>query len=147
MDDQLRKKMNTITVETTINSPINTVWKLWTEPEHIMKWCQASDDWHAPAATNDLRVDGKFSTTMAAKDKSAQFDFAGVYTKVVPHEIIEYVMADGRKVKLVFEDQGLITKITETFDPEDTNSLEMQRHGWQSILDSFKRYVEGEKNQ
>lgn len=138
--------MNTITVETTISSPVQKVWELWTGPEHIVKWCQASDDWHAPAATNDLRVGGTFSTTMAAKDKSAQFDFAGTYTRVVPHEIIEYVMADGRKVKLVFEDQGLITKVTETFDPEGTNSLELQRQGWQSILDSFRRYVEGEKN-
>jgi len=138
--------MNTITVETTISSPVQKVWELWTGPEHIMKWCQASDDWHAPAATNDLRVGGTFSTTMAAKDKSAQFDFTGTYTRIIPHEIIEYVMADGRKVKLVFEDQGLITKVTETFDPEGTNSLEMQRQGWQSILDSFKRYVEGEKH-
>lgn len=134
--------MNTITVETTINNTVQNVWKLWTEPDHIINWCQASDDWHAPAAKNDLRVGGRFSTTMAAKDKSAQFDFTGEYTKIVPHEIIEYTMDDGRKVKIVFEAQGPVTQITETFDPEGTNSLEKQREGWQAILDSFKRYVE-----
>ncbi|MFZ2206444.1 MAG: SRPBCC family protein [Microgenomates group bacterium] len=138
--------MNTITVETTINNTVQKVWKVWTEPDHIINWCQASDDWHAPAAKNDLRVGGSFSTTMAAKDKSSQFDFAGIYTKVIPNEIIEYVMSDGRKVKIVFEDQGHVTKITETFDPEGTNSLELQRNGWQSILDSFKRYVESRQH-
>ena len=131
-----------ITVETTVNAPIEKVWNYWGKPEHITQWCQASDDWHAPYADNDLKTDGKFKTTMAAKDGSFSFDFEGVYSKVEKHKLIEYEMGDGRKVKVEFEDQGNSTHITETFDPEDTNPIEMQRGGWQAILDNFKKYTE-----
>ena len=131
-----------ITVETVVKAPIEKVWKYWSAPEHITKWCQASDDWHAPKAENDLRVDGKFSTTMAAKDGSVSFDFGGVYTNVEKYKTIEYVMDDGRKVQVQFSSQGDDTKVTETFDPENTNPIEMQRGGWQAILDSFKKHVE-----
>jgi len=131
-----------ITVETVIKAPIEKVWKYWSAPEHITKWCQASDDWHAPKAENDLRVDGKFSTTMAAKDGSVSFDFGGVYTNVEKYKTIEYVMDDGRKVQVQFSSQGDDTKVTETFDPENTNPIEMQRGGWQAILDNFKKHVE-----
>ena len=131
-----------ITVETVVKAPIEKVWKYWSAPEHITKWCQASDDWHAPKAENDLRVDGKFSTTMAAKDGSVSFDFGGVYTKVETYKTIEYVMADGRKVQIQFSSQGDETKVTETFDPENTNPIEMQRGWWQAILDNFKKHVE-----
>jgi uncharacterized protein YndB with AHSA1/START domain len=131
-----------ITVQNTTNAPVEKVWKYWSAPEHITKWCQASDDWHAPYADNDLREGGTFKTTMAAKDGSFSFDFGGVYDKVNEHKLIEYTMGDGRKVKVVFEANGNSTNITETFDAEGTNSIEMQRTGWQAILDNFKKYTE-----
>ena len=132
----------TITVETLIKAPVEKVWKFWSEPKHITQWYQASDDWHAPYAENDLKVNGKFKTTMAAKDGSMSFDFEGIYTNVQPHAVIEYVIGDGRKVKIKFSENGNETKVTETFEAEDTNSIEMQRGGWQAILDNFKKYVE-----
>jgi uncharacterized protein YndB with AHSA1/START domain len=131
-----------ITVEATVNAPIEKVWKLWSEPQHIMQWCQASDDWHVPYADNDLRDNGKFKTTMAAKDGSFSFDFEGVYTTVQPNKLIEYAISDGRKVSIKFSLQGNETKITEIFDAESQNPIEMQRGGWQAILDNFKKYTE-----
>ncbi|HEY0653168.1 MAG TPA: SRPBCC family protein [Chryseosolibacter sp.] len=131
-----------ITVQTTVNAPVKKVWEAWSEPKHITKWCQASDDWHAPKAENDLRTGGKFVTTMAAKDGSVSFDFGGVYSNVKPTSLIEYAMEDGRKVKVIFESIGDKTKVTETFDPESENSIELQRDGWQAILDNFKKYTE-----
>ena len=131
-----------ITVSTTVNAPVEKVWNYWSAPEHITKWCQASDDWHAPFAQNDLQEGGKFVTTMAAKDGSFSFDFGGVYTKLEENKTIEYTMDDGRKVSVQFTDNGGTTAITETFDPEETNSVEMQRSGWQAILDNFKKYTE-----
>lgn len=136
------KQKSAITVETTVKAPVEKVWKYFSEPEHVTKWCQASDDWHAPYADNDLRKDGKFKTTMAAKDGSVSFDFEGVYTHVDPLKAFEYAMADGRNVKVTFTENGDETKVTETFDPEDTNPLEMQRGGWQAILNNFKEYTE-----
>src|SRR5258705_10662995 len=102
-----------ITVEATIKAPMEKVWKYWTEPNHITRWCNASDDWHAPYAENDLQVGGKFKTTMAAKDGSAVFDFEGVYTNIREHELIEYIIGDGREVKIVFSIQGDKTKLVE----------------------------------
>jgi uncharacterized protein YndB with AHSA1/START domain len=131
-----------ITIETTVKSPIEKVWELWTEPKHITQWCAASNDWHAPYAENDLRTDGKFKTTMAARDGSVSFDFEGVYTSVQPYKVIEYAIVDGRKVKIIFSRHGSETKITETFEAENINSIELQRGGWQSILDNFKAYAE-----
>ena len=131
-----------ITVETSVKAPIEKVWKYWSAPEHITKWATASDDWHAPYADNDLRKDGKFKTTMAAKDGSFSFDFEGVYTNVKPNKLIEYVMSDGRKAKIVFEGNDQETKVVETFDPESENPIEMQRGGWQAILNNFKKYTE-----
>lgn len=131
-----------ITIEAVIHAPIEKVWDFWNKPEHIMKWAFASDDWEAPAATNDLRTGGKFSTTMAAKDKSASFEFGGVYSNVQDKELIEYEMGDGRKVKVQFIQSPESVKIIESFDPEKTNPEEMQRAGWQAILDNFKKYVE-----
>ncbi len=131
-----------ITVETTIHAPVQKVWDCWTMPEHITKWCQASDDWHAPAAENDVREGGRFKTTMAAKDGSAGFDFAGTYTAVVPLERIEYVMDDERKVSILFQNVEGGVQVTETFELENENPEEMQRQGWQAILDNFKKYVE-----
>ncbi|KQC02198.1 SRPBCC family protein [Pedobacter sp. Hv1] len=136
------KNRTAITVQTTVNAPVAKVWEAWTKPEHITKWTNASDDWHAPYADNDLRQDGKFKTTMAAKDGSMSFDFEGVYTAVETHQFIAYVMADGRTVKISFTDNGDTTAIVETFDAEETNPIEMQQGGWQSILNNFKKYTE-----
>jgi len=141
------KKMETtnktiITAENTIQAPIEKVWDYWTKPEHITKWSNASDDWHTPWAKNDLRVDGSFVSRMEAKDGSMGFDFGGVYDTIRPKEYIEYTIGDGRKVKVIFTAQGKNTKLTETFEAETTNSPEMQRGGWQSILDNFKKYTE-----
>lgn len=118
------------------------VWDAWYTPAHIMQWCAASDDWHCPKAIGDLRIGGKFRTTMAARDGSASFDFEGVYTDLQRHKQSAYTMADGRTCKVVFKEEDGGTRITETFDPEAQNSVEMQRGGWQAILDRFKAYAE-----
>ena len=131
-----------ITVEATVNAPVEKVWNYWNEPAHITQWCSASDDWHAPYAENDLRKDGKFKTTMAAKDGSFSFDFEGVYTKVEPNKTIDYTMSDGRKVSITFASQGNATHVTETFEAESENSIDMQRAGWQAILNNFKAHTE-----
>ncbi|MNL22951.1 hypothetical protein D3C87_1443150 [compost metagenome] len=111
-------------------------------PEHITKWSFASPDWHTPFAENDLREGGKFKSTMAAKDGSMSFDFEGEYTLVKQNEAIEYVMADGRKVEITFKETPNGVEVIESFDPETVNPEEMQRGGWQAILDNFKSYVE-----
>ena len=134
-----------ITVENTINAPVEKVWECWTKPEHIIKWNNASDDWHAPRAENDLRVGGSFITRMEAKDGSMGFDFGGVYDAVKNNEFIEYTMGDGRQVKITFSAQGNRTRVVESFDAESTNSLELQQGGWQAILDNFKKYTEMNK--
>ena len=131
-----------ITVQTTVNAPVEKVWNFWSEPKHITQWCQASDDWHAPKAENDLRTGGKFSTTMAAKDGSFSFDFGGVYTNVEKNKKLEYTIGDGRKVSVNFNAEGNATGIVERFEAEDTHSIEMQQGGWQAILDNFKAYTE-----
>lgn len=140
---------NAITIETIVKAPIKKVWECWNNPEHITKWAFASDDWEAPAAENDVRVGGKFKTTMAAKDPSASsgqarasFDFTGTYTLVKENEVIEYDMDDGRHVKNEFEETPNGVKIVTTFDPENENSEDMQRSSWQAILDNFKKYTE-----
>lgn len=135
--------MEPITVQATINAPVEIVWQMWTLPEHITKWCFASDDWHCPAAENDARTGGKFSSTMAAKDGSFSFEFGGVYDEVIANKLIKYSMGDGRKVSIAFTmDEDDQTTVTETFDPESQNPIEMQRGGWQAILNNFKKYVE-----
>ncbi|MFC3559353.1 SRPBCC family protein [Pedobacter jamesrossensis] len=132
-----------ITIEAVINVPVEKVWEFWNKPEHIKNWAFASPEWHAPNAENDLREGGKFSTTMAAKDGSMSFDFGGIYTTVNENELIEYTLGDDRRVKIVFQKDGdTTTKVIETFDPESQNPIEMQRGGWQAILDNFKKYVE-----
>ncbi len=131
-----------ITVEATIDAPVDKVWECWTKPEHITQWCAASDDWHAPQAQNDLRIGGSFSTRMEAKDGSFGFDFGGVYDAVRTNEYIEYTMGDGRKVGITFTSNGDSTNVVESFDAENTHPVEMQRGGWQAILDNFKKYTE-----
>jgi uncharacterized protein YndB with AHSA1/START domain len=134
---------NPITVEAVVKAPLSKVWEFWNKPEHIVRWAFASEDWEAPAAENDLRAGGRFKTTMAAKDKSESFDFAGTYTAVHEPEVVEYDMDDQRHVKIEFIESADGVKIVETFDPENENPEEMQRSGWQAILDNFKKYVEG----
>lgn len=131
-----------ITVEKVINAPIEKVWEYWTNPDHITKWSYASEDWHTPWAKNDIRTGGSFSSRMEAKDGSMGFEFGGVYDLVSPNEHIEYTMGDGRKVKVNFTAQGDKTYLVESFDAESQNPVEMQKSGWQAILDNFKKYVE-----
>ncbi|TDO77914.1 uncharacterized protein YndB with AHSA1/START domain [Flavobacterium chryseum] len=131
-----------ITVKNTINASITKVWDFWTLPDHITKWSFASPDWHTPYAENDLREGGKFKSTMAAKDGSMSFDFGGEYTLVEKNKAIEYVLEDGRKVAITFKETPNGVEVIESFDPETQNPEEMQRGGWQAILDNFKSYVE-----
>lgn len=131
-----------ITVKSTINASIDKIWEFWTLPEHIRKWSFASPDWHTPYAENDLKEGGKFKSTMAAKDGSMSFDFEGEYTLVEKNKAIEYIMADGRKVEISFTATPNGVEVTESFDPETQNPEEMQRGGWQAILDNFKSYAE-----
>lgn len=131
-----------ITVQTTVNASLEKVWDFWSNPDHITKWCSASPEWHTPYSENDLREGGKFKSTMAAKDGSMSFDFEGEYTLVKQNEAIEYLIADGRKVEITFKQTTEGVEITENFDPETQNPEEMQRGGWQAILDSFKNYTE-----
>lgn len=134
-----------ITVWTIINAPISIVWKNWTTTDDIIKWNNASDDWQTPRAENDLRAGGKFSYRMEAKDGSVGFDFWGIYDKVVINSQIDYTLGDGRKVKVIFGDLGGKTEVVETFAAETENSIEVQRVGWQAILDNFKKYTETHK--
>lgn len=131
-----------ITVKNTIDAPISKVWEFWTLPEHITKWNTPSPDWHTPYAENDVQEGGKFKSTMAAKDGSMSFDFEGEYTLVKQNEAINYVITDGRKVEISFKQMPNGVEVVESFDPETENSEEMQRGGWQAIMDSFKSYVE-----
>ena len=131
-----------ITVSTVVTAPMHEVWRAYTTPEDIKAWNTASPDWHTTAASVDLRPGGKFSSRMEAKDGSFGFDFAGEYTKVLPHQLIEYAFGD--RVGLVeFKDGAAGVTVTVTFDGEPTHPEEQQRTGWQAILDSFSRHVAG----
>lgn len=131
-----------VTIETTVNADTKKVWDYYSAPEHITKWNFASDDWHCPGAENDLKVGGKFKSRMEAKDGSFGFEFEGIYDEVLDHKKIAYTMPDSRQVTTNFENLNDKTKVTTTFDAEKENSVEMQRAGWQSILNNFKKYVE-----
>ena len=133
----------TLTIETQILAKVTKVWDRFTKAEHITQWNAASDEWHTPKAINDLKVGGRFSYTMAAKDGSMSFDFSGSYTVLKQYEEIAYTLDDGRKVLVSFIDLGEETHIIETFEAESMNPPELQRQGWQSILTNFKKYVEG----
>jgi uncharacterized protein YndB with AHSA1/START domain len=132
----------TITVETTIDAPIGNVWKYWTEPRYIIHWNKASDDWHTTYAENNLQVNGKFLSRMEARDGSWGFDFAGTYTFIDYLKLIRYVMDDGRKVEVSFKTFHNQTVVTEIFEPENEHSHELQKAGWQAILDNFKKFAE-----
>lgn len=131
-----------ITIEAYINSDIDNVWETWINPIHIINWSFASADWHTPHATNDLRKGGTFSSRMEAKDGSMGFDFYGIYDDIVEKKLITYTLGDGRKVRVDFEPSNGGTKVIQTFEAEKENSPEMQREGWQAILNNFKHYIE-----
>ena len=136
------QKRVSIIVETTVAVSTELAWAYWTEPKHITQWNQASDDWHTPSATQDLRKGGRFTSRMESRDGKFGFDFGGVYDAVEPYRMIEYTIDDGRKVSILFEGVHVGSRITETFEAESENSIELQRAGWQAIMDSYKRYVE-----
>ena len=132
-----------ITVTTTVRAPLAKVWRAYTTPADIVQWNAASDDWHTPRATVDLRVGGKFCSRMEAKDGSMGFDFEGIYTQVIPEKLVEYAFGD-RKAQAAFSEGPQGVAVTVTFDAETTHSEEMQRGGWQSILNRFKQHVEAQ---
>jgi uncharacterized protein YndB with AHSA1/START domain len=131
-----------ITVEATVNAPVEKVWKLWNESEDIMQWNSADPSWHCPGSQNDLRVGGKFKNRMEAKDGSFGFDFEGTYDSVVLNKEIAYTMADGRQATTLFTEQDGKTHLATTFDAETENAPELQKQGWQAILNNFVKYAE-----
>lgn len=132
----------TITIETTINAELARVWDCYTQPEHITQWNFAAPEWCCPAATNDPTPGGKFLWRMEARDGSMGFDFSGTFEEVVPHEKIVSRLDDGRRVEITFGADGGTTRVVQTFEIEDQNPAEMQRGGWQAILDNFGGHVE-----
>lgn len=135
-----------ITVETKVKAPIEKVWECWTGARHIERWNNASPEWHTPRAINNLKLGGRFTTRMEAKDGSAGFDFAGTYTTIEECKKIEYRLDDGRMARIDFIDEEDGVAIIETFDAEKVNPAEMQKQGWQAILDNFKAYAESQSS-
>ena len=131
-----------ITVETSIKAKLNKVWGAWNDPVDIKQWNTAQDDWHTTQSSVGLREGGKFLSRMEAKDGSEGFDFEGTYTRIEPHRTIEYRISDGREVEVEFIERAGDVLVRETFDTETENPPELQRTGWQAILDSFRRHVE-----
>ncbi|PWU04303.1 MAG: activator of HSP90 ATPase [Bacteroidetes bacterium] len=135
-------KPEKITIDATVHANQQKAWDYYTKPEHITHWNFAADSWQCPRASNDMRVGGKYSARMEAKDGSFGFDFEAIYDKIVPGESFTYTMPDGRVVDVKFEGKGNDTDVEVTFDPETQNPIEMQRGGWQAILDNYKKYTE-----
>jgi len=135
-----------ITIRATIKASREVVWKYLTEPAHVVNWNHASDDWHTTSTENDLQIGGKFNYRMEAKDGSFGFDFEGVYEQIVKEQLIRYSLADNRKVSIELSGLGEVTVVTETFDAETENPLEMQQAGWQAILNNLKQYTESNKS-
>ena len=131
-----------IKIEAIINSNIEKVWECWTKPEHITKWCFASDDWHAPSSTSDFKIGGKLNIRMEAKDGSFGFDFWGIYNDIKPNEKVGITIGDDRKWDTYFSVVDGSVKVVEEFEAESENPIEMQEAGWQMILNNFKKYVE-----
>lgn len=131
-----------ITVEALVEAPVERVWQRWTEPDHITQWNFASDDWCCPSAENDLTPGGRYRARMEARDGSFGFDFEGVYDEIAEHEKLIYTMTDGRRVSTVFKVEEGATRVKTTFDADEENPVEMQRQGWQAILNNFKSYAE-----
>ena len=139
------KNKQPITVQTIVNTSLEKAWDTWVTPSHIEQWNTASNEWHTPKAINNLKVGGRFVSRMEAKDGSMGFDFSGVYTKVKPRKHLAYTLDDNRKVIVNFEKNNQGVLITETFEPEQQNSIDKQRDGWQAILNNFKKYIETEQ--
>ncbi|MEQ6118655.1 SRPBCC family protein [Reichenbachiella sp. MALMAid0571] len=131
-----------VTIRATIKTPVEKVWEFWNNPTHVTKWNSPSDDWHTTKAENDIVKGGKFLFRMEAKDGSFGFDFNGVYDEVLVNEKISYTLGDDRKVEITFTETDKITEIVEIFEAETENPVEMQRGGWQAILNNFKQYAE-----
>lgn len=131
-----------ITINASINAPIDKVWKYYTEANHLTKWSFASNDWHSPYAEVDLRAGGRFLNRMEAKDGSMGFDFSGTYDEIIKDELISYTLDDGRKVRVSFMSRGNTTDLEIVFEAEDTHPVLFQKSGWQAILDNFKNYTE-----
>jgi uncharacterized protein YndB with AHSA1/START domain len=131
-----------IRISAMVNAPIDRVWDSWTKPEHITKWNFADDSWHCPSASNDLKVGGKYIVRMEAKDGTLGFDFEATYDTIIDKQELTYTMPDGRKVTTIFVSDGNETSVTTTFDAESENPVELQKQGWQAILDNFKKYVQ-----
>ncbi|QNJ98743.1 SRPBCC family protein [Constantimarinum furrinae] len=136
------EQLSPITIKTEVKASPERVWEVWNNPKHIIKWNSASPDWHTTKAESDLRAGGSFKSRMEAKDGSMGFDFSGIYSEVKAPERLKYKLDDGRKVSVNFEATKAGVRITETFDPETVNPIELQRDGWQAILDNFKAYIE-----
>jgi uncharacterized protein YndB with AHSA1/START domain len=134
--------MKPITITSSIKAPIAKVWECWTNPEHVKNWNFASIEWHCPDAKNNLTIGGEFHYTMAAKDNSMSFDFWGTYQDIIIEKQIEIVLGDERKLRVTFEEIEDGVLLTEAFEPEHENPIEIQQTGWQMIVDNFKKYVE-----
>ena len=136
-------KPTIINIEATVNADKSKVWDYYTKPEHMTKWNFADDSWHCPSASNDLKPGGKYVARMEAKDGSFGFDFGATYDEVIEQKKIAYTIGDGRKVTVLFESHGDNTTVKTSFEAEGTNPVDMQKNGWQAILNNFKKYTEG----
>ena len=141
-----KSSSKTVTIETVVSASLDKVWEVWTSHRHIVKWNHASEDWHTTHATNDLKVGGKFNYRMEAKNGKVGFDFWGFYDEIQLHQIIRSTLGDDRKMEVRFFQEGPKIRVVETFEIEDENSEELQRKGWQAILDNFKSYTESVNN-
>ncbi|KAF0227649.1 MAG: hypothetical protein FD133_1038 [Erysipelotrichaceae bacterium] len=141
-----KSNRKSITIETVISASLDKAWEVWTTPMHIVKWNHASEDWHTTHATNDLKVGGKFNYRMEAKNGNVGFDFWGIYDEIHFHQIIRSTLGDDRKMEVRFFQEGSKIRVVESFEIEDENSEELQRKGWQAILDHFKSYTESLNN-
>lgn len=134
--------MSKVTISVAIKAPIEKVWDKMNNPKDIEQWNTASEDWHCPKAENNLTVSGSLKSTMAAKDGSFSFEFEGIYDEIIPNKLIRYHLGDQRSVEIHFEEIGNEVIVTEMFDAESQNPIEMQQQGWQAILNNFKKHVE-----
>lgn len=137
--------MTKVNISTKVNCPLKTAWESYTDAKHIVNWNFANDDWHCPSAENDLRVGGKMKSRMEAKDGSFGFDFEAVYNEVQPLKRLVYTMGDGRKVEIEFMEENSTVTVAVSFETESVNDIELQRSGWQAILDNYARYTDSLK--
>lgn len=146
MQNMTKTERKSIIIETIVSASLEKAWEVWTSPKHIVHWNNASEDWHTTHATNDLKVGGKFNYRMEAKDGKVGFDFWGIYDEIIDQQVIKITLGDDRKMEVRFFQNGSKLRVVETFEIEDENSEELQRLGWQAILDRFKVYTESLTN-